>query len=145
MRRTLEQLEGENWGDPGLPPKSFVDRCLALRRKPIDRFSVEDLRLMIGQDIGTKHLMPYALDALETNPFAEGDFYPGDLLASALGQTEFWRSNPDLARRMVTVARRGLETIERNEGNYLFDRKLRGELRSFIWSHERAAEHITTY
>ena len=50
---------------------------------------------MIGQKIGTQHLLPYALDRLEQNPLAEGDCYPGDLLSSILRlPSEYWEQHP---------------------------------------------------
>ncbi|MEV6140307.1 contact-dependent growth inhibition system immunity protein [Nocardia sp. NPDC051990] len=56
----------------------------ALRRKPIGFFTAEDLRIMLGQHERTSALLPRALDVLERNPLAEGDYYPGDLLVTAL-------------------------------------------------------------
>lgn len=140
MVRTIEQLEKENWGDPGLAGSSLIQRCLLLRRKPINQFSVEELRLMIGQDIGTKYLFPYALDMLESNPLVDSGLYPGDLLAGVLRlPVEYWSDHPDQLRRAVDVARKGLDGMERNGRDSMFDRKMRWEFRGFIWQHERIA------
>lgn len=48
LNKTLDELEGETWGEPEFN-SSLVIRCDELRRKPLKDFSVEDLRLMIGQ------------------------------------------------------------------------------------------------
>lgn len=49
---------------------------------------------MIGQDIGLPFLIPLALDILETNILAEGDYYGGDLLNAVLtSDCNFWRAN----------------------------------------------------
>jgi len=40
---------------------------------------------MIGQGIGLRFLLPRALEELQKNPFAEGDFFEGDLLVAVAG------------------------------------------------------------
>jgi len=80
---TLEELEGKDWGDPQFP-SHLVTECHRLRRVPIGELSVENLRIMLGQGLGVKHLLPLAIEVLEKDPLAEGDFYPGDLLGSVL-------------------------------------------------------------
>ena len=58
-------------------------------------FTVENLRIMLGQDIGSRYLVPIALEHLEADPFVAGDFYPGDLLCSVLSlPREFWSAIP---------------------------------------------------
>ncbi len=39
---------------------------------------------MIGQGIGLRWLIPLALDVLDVDPHAGGDFFPGDLLSNVL-------------------------------------------------------------
>ena len=46
----------------------LVTTCHELRRKPIGTFSVEDLRIMIGQQIGVPWLLPIAVEVLEEEP-----------------------------------------------------------------------------
>jgi hypothetical protein len=55
----------------------------------VDEFTVEDLRIMIGQQIGLWHLMPLTVAVLEQDPLAEGDFYAGDLLSSVISNEEW--------------------------------------------------------
>ena len=104
--KTLEQLEGAVWNAPD-PDSYLAATCHALRRKPLGDFSVEDLRIMIGQGIGLSHLLPLALDVLEQDPWAEGDYYPGDLLASVLRvERSSWKQIPQVwARLRALVAR----------------------------------------
>lgn len=100
---TLDELEGESWGEPDFD-SHLVVTCHRLRQKPIDEFSVEDLRIMIGQHISLLHLMPRAVAILETNPLAEGAFYPGDLLEAVLRTCRsFLREQPELLRRILAV------------------------------------------
>ncbi len=63
MEQTLEQLENEVWGEPEYH-SHLVLTCHSLRKKPIDQFTVEDLRIMIGQNFGTKYSMPQALNII---------------------------------------------------------------------------------
>ena len=79
-------------------------RSHALRTKPIDELAVEDLRLLIQQQIGLKYLVPIALQHLRENPLAEGDLYPGDLLAAVLRvAADFWHQRPELNRELRNV------------------------------------------
>jgi len=58
--------------------------------------TVEDLRLLIGQQKGLEHLIPVALDVLREDPLAEGDLYPGDLMKNVLGVSEeYWKEHPE--------------------------------------------------
>lgn len=76
---TLEQLEKDVWREPGFQ-SNLTMTCYELRKKELSKFTVEDLRIMLGQSIGAKYLLPMAIKILKENPFAEGDFYEGDLL-----------------------------------------------------------------
>lgn len=80
---TLEQLEKDVWQEPEFHSYLVVN-CHQLRKKRLCDFTVEDLRIMIGQEIGLKFLVPKAIEALSKNPFAGGDFYDGDLLVQVL-------------------------------------------------------------
>lgn len=81
--RTLDELDPPVWGEPTYD-SYLVTTCHRLRRKPLTEFSTEDLRIMIGQGIGLRWLVPLALEVLEKDPLAAGDFYSGDLLAAVL-------------------------------------------------------------
>ena len=45
---TLEERDPPAWGEPPEGGTPLVERAYGLRRKPLDTFTVEDLRLMIG-------------------------------------------------------------------------------------------------
>ncbi|MFI2652256.1 contact-dependent growth inhibition system immunity protein [Micromonospora fulviviridis] len=81
---TIEQLERSVWPDPGSDASFLVTRCAHLRRKPLAEFTVEDLRMMLGQEIGVPALLPLAVQVLLRDPLVEGDYYPGDLLSNVL-------------------------------------------------------------
>jgi hypothetical protein len=83
LNKTLEQLENDFWGEPTYS-SSLIKSCHALRQKELKLFTVEDLRIMIGQNIGLTFLIPIAIEKLKENILAEGDYHEGDLLKSVL-------------------------------------------------------------
>jgi hypothetical protein len=91
----LEILEKDFWGEPTYD-SHLVKTCHRLRQKPLQDFNTEDLRIMIGQNIGLKYLIPIALETLKDNVLAEGDLYEGDLLKSVLtSDKDFWENEKD--------------------------------------------------
>jgi hypothetical protein len=95
QRQTLEQLEGNNWGEPGTAPTPMVARCLRLRRVPIHALGRSDLRLLISQKIGLKHIVPEALKSVSEDAMLQAEFYPGDLLVALLSvDSDYWSRNP---------------------------------------------------
>ena len=108
---TLEQFEGEAWEQPG-DGTPLIRRAWQLRKKTIAAFTVEDLRLMLGQRVGVEHLLPRALEVLHDDPFAEGDFYAGDLLTVVANlDPAVWREHPhvqEAAAGVVSAGRRAL-------------------------------------
>jgi len=108
MSPSLEQLEDNDWGPPNWQ-SHLVTICYQLRKKDIDALSTEELRVMIGQNIGIPHLLPIALNMLEANPLAEGSCYPDDLLHSVvLIKTDFYQSETLLARRVASICRQAI-------------------------------------
>ncbi|EBA16050.1 hypothetical protein RSK20926_05542 [Roseobacter sp. SK209-2-6] len=81
--KTLEQLEGCNWPDPEFA-SHLVLTCHRLKKKPLNDFTVEDLRIMISQKFSLEFLLPIALERLKENPLCSGDFFEGDLLQAVL-------------------------------------------------------------
>jgi hypothetical protein len=108
--KTLDELDPPAWGEPD-SDTYLIATCFRLRHKPIDSFSVEDLRILIGQEIGLAWLIPLALDVLEQDPLSEGDFYPGDLLANVLRvPASFWSRERE-GRNRVNAILSGLAEI----------------------------------
>ena len=102
-KRSLNELEGEAWKCSNLD-SHLVQVCSQLRKKPIGDFTIEDLRIMIGQQIGIFFLVPIALEILEREPLAEGDYYPGDLLASvARLEVAFWQKHSPWETRFEQI------------------------------------------
>lgn len=90
--KTVEQLEKKTWNSINKDEESYLVRqCHELRKKQIEKFTTEDLRIMIGQEIGLEFLIPKALQVLKKDLYAEGDFFEGDLLKNVLEiNTIFW-------------------------------------------------------
>jgi hypothetical protein len=96
LNKNLDELEGVAWGKPTFN-SSLVLRCHELRKRPLGKMSVEDLRLLIGQQIGLQFLVPLALDHLQADPLVAGERYRGDLLVAILGiDHRFWFEHDDL-------------------------------------------------
>lgn len=111
---TLEELEQSNWGEPTYP-SHLVRECHRLRRVQLRLLTIENLRILIGQNIGLPFLMPLALEQLEQNPLAEGDFYPGDLLCETLRvEADFWRAHAEERARLdgIVEGARKLAALE---------------------------------
>lgn len=111
ITKTLEELEDEKWVESA-DDTTLISRCLALRRKPIGEFSIENLRIMIGQNIGLRYLIPLALERLQKRPFVEGDYYPGDLLCMVLSaDRSFWLQSPTELAKAHDVAAMALTRL----------------------------------
>lgn len=107
--KTLIELEGDS-GAISTVDSHLVKTVRRLRELPIRDYRIEDLRLMIGQGIGLPYLVPIALEVLEADPFAEGDYYPGDLLKMVTSvPMAFWSEHPSYRRRAAHVVRRALQ------------------------------------
>jgi hypothetical protein len=104
--RTLEELEGQRWPEPSPDATGLVKIVHALRKRPIGSLTVEEMRRLIGQDVGLPWLLPLALEILrETAPSqANGGFYDDDLLSAVLTRSPAtWRAAPDLARDLKEI------------------------------------------
>lgn len=88
--KSIENLENNYW--PSFDGDSrLIKRTKELRRKPLNKFEIEDLRIMISQNIGLEYVIPLALEQLEKNILAEGDYYKGDLLIAVVNSSpQFW-------------------------------------------------------
>ncbi|MEU0029577.1 contact-dependent growth inhibition system immunity protein [Streptomyces sp. NPDC006335] len=102
--RSLEELERDRWPAPSAGATGLVATAHALRRRPIGELTVEDMRLLIGQDIGLPYLLPLALEVLRDNPMAEGHMYEGDLLAAVLTRNPaVWTESSELGRELRVI------------------------------------------
>ncbi len=111
LNKTLTEIEGDDWGEPNYP-SHLVVTCHRLRHKPLASFTIGDLRILVGQSFSLDVLYPLALQALEQEPLAEGDFYDGDLLMAALTVDARWlTAHPAEQARVLEVYRRAREEL----------------------------------
>ena len=124
-QKTLENLENDYWGNPDYD-SHLVRRCHELRKLPLDSFTTEDLRIMIGQQISLNYLIPLALDVLTIDLFAEGDFFEGDLLKNVLSiDTDFWNKNKNYWTALNNLIKdRGSEIIAYKFDTTKFDKSV---------------------
>jgi hypothetical protein len=81
--QSLSQL-GDSCGDPGPGATGMMKECFRLCGVPLAWLSPADWRLLVGQGIGLKWLVPMTLELLEHDPLVATDYYPGDLLLNLL-------------------------------------------------------------
>lgn len=94
FNKTLEEIDGEDWGDPDKGATGLIRKCLALRRKPLKDFTDDDLTRMILQEKSLQYLVPIAIKRLADNPLKSGNYYRGDLLCSVLKlNMDFWKKH----------------------------------------------------
>lgn len=127
-KRTLDLVDPPAWG-PASPDATLVaKRCHELRTKPLRDFTVEDLRIMIGQQVALGRMVALSLDRLQPDSLVEYDF-PGDLLASVLQvDAVFWERSPDLDLEVCRLAERLDERLE-------LEPALRELIKTFIQDH----------
>jgi hypothetical protein len=106
LNQTLTELEGSDWAEPTFD-SHLISTCHSLRRKPLKYFSVEDLRMMIGQNLSLAILVPIALDLLQEDPLTEGDYFPGDLLLNLMRiDRAFLLDHPSLSTQILDLYQR---------------------------------------
>jgi hypothetical protein len=80
-QKTLESLEKKHWTPlQAIEPSYLIKTCNLLRKKQLQDFTTEDLRIMIGQETSLYYLIPLAIETLSHNLFAEGDMHNGRLV-----------------------------------------------------------------
>ncbi|MDX2848632.1 contact-dependent growth inhibition system immunity protein [Streptomyces sp. PA03-3a] len=97
--------------------------CTHIAASADGELTVDDMRLLIGQDIGLPYLLPLAVEVLRENPMAEGHMYEGDLLSAVLTRTQtVWGGFPELDRELRGIVSRltGLPTdLQQKVGRFL--------------------------
>ena len=111
VNKSLEELENEIWERPDFE-SSLINNVLNIRKKPIKNLTTEDLRLLIGQQFSLDYVIPMAFQILDKNPFAEGDYYSGDLLHNVLSvKKEFWETRPELHQQLKQILQKAKDHL----------------------------------
>ncbi|WP_248723218.1 contact-dependent growth inhibition system immunity protein [Seonamhaeicola sp. ML3] len=91
--KSLDSLEKKSFAEIPEDEGYLVTTCSRLRKVPLNEFNTEDLRIMIGQDIGLTFLIPLAIQILKKDILAEGHLYEGDLLKVVLtSNKDYWKN-----------------------------------------------------
>ncbi|WP_437046177.1 contact-dependent growth inhibition system immunity protein [Streptomyces sp. enrichment culture] len=101
--KSLEELDGERWGDPPADATSLVRTVYEWRRRPIGTLEPHELARLIGQDVGLPWLLPLGMELLreEAEKVAAGGFFDGDLLyAMVTRKPEVWMENLEIAHEL---------------------------------------------
>jgi len=115
QQKSLQLLEKKDYGTPPYD-SHVVTRVFQLRKIPLNQFTKEDMRLMIGQQEGLPYLIRLAIDILNDDLFAEGDFYPGDLLQNVLRvKPPFWTANKDLWQQVDNLIKNKILLIHKHK------------------------------
>jgi hypothetical protein len=117
--KSLSELEGKPMEKPDFN-SHLVQTCYELyNNKPVGNYTVEDLRIMIGQDIGLLYLIPLALEELERNPFVSGDLFEADLLKNVLeSDKSFWRENTELKNRAESIIQDSIDILSKSLSDF---------------------------
>src|SRR5262245_9292030 len=102
LSKSIEQLENNYWADIDFPTH-LVEKCHRFRKIPIKNLTPEQILTLISQDIGTKILLPLALDLLQADILTDVEFYPGDLLSSVLSLPKKAWVGHDLGQQLKTL------------------------------------------
>ncbi|WP_230396229.1 contact-dependent growth inhibition system immunity protein [Streptomyces blattellae] len=104
--KSLEQLEGERWGDPPADSTSLVRTIYEWRRRPIGTLEPHELARLIGQNVGLRWLLPLGVEILREEAIgqAAGGFLDGDLLYAVVTRSpDVWTADPELGRQLKTT------------------------------------------
>ena len=99
-QKSIENLEKEFWGQPPKNSTPLVDKVHRLRTIQIEKLKPKDIRLLIGQNVGLKYLIPVALDILQDDLFVDAKLYEGDVLQKVINvKNDFWDNNKELKQK----------------------------------------------
>ena len=116
MKTTIEELEGKVWPEPEYQ-SSLVLTAHAIRKKPIEELTPNELRIAFNENIGAKFLKECVLEVLKEEP-AAGDLFAGDLILAVMRSEQF-RSDSEFRKKIIEKAeealREELDSETRNE------------------------------
>jgi len=120
--KSIEQLENDYWKELSNYPSGLVKNCYDYRKIPLFELTIEQLRTLISQNIGTEYLIDLVFEKLESNVLTEGDFYQGDLLIStSLIDEKFWKIHLTKLNRFEKIVKQNSEFIILEMGEKKFD------------------------
>jgi hypothetical protein len=88
MEPTIESLEGSVWPEPDFRT-SLVLTAHALRKKPLDDLTPNDLRVAFNENVGADFLKTVVLEVLQKEPAINSLYFEGDLLLAVMSSRQF--------------------------------------------------------
>jgi hypothetical protein len=88
MKPTIESIEGKIWPEPDFK-SSLILNTHALRKKPLDELTPNDLRLAFQEGVGADLLKEVVLGVLRREPAIDSVYFEGDLLLAVMRSTQF--------------------------------------------------------
>ena len=108
MKPSIESLEGRVWTEPEFN-SPLVLTAHALRKKPLDELTPNELRVAFNEDVGADFLKARVLEVLEEEP-SVGELFDGDLLLAVMRSRQF-RSDRVFRDKIIALADEALAEI----------------------------------
>ena len=102
MKPTIESLEGTVWPEPEFD-SSLVQTAHALRKKPLDDLTQNDLRIAFSENVGADFLKDRVLAVLQDEPAIDATYYEGDLLLAVMRSKQF-RADEGFRKKIAALA-----------------------------------------
>jgi hypothetical protein len=97
---------------PSADASSIEVRAYRLYLKSLPEYGLDDIRFMIGQEIGAEYLTPIAINNLKTNILLEAEYYEGDLLNIIFKLHEsFWEQHSYIASAFIKLLHDNYQTL----------------------------------
>jgi len=123
MSPTIETLEGSVWPEPDFK-STLVLTAHALRKKPLDHLTPNELRVAFQQNIGADFLKALALEILQKNPAIDSMYFEGDLLLAVMRSRQFQEDAEFRAKIIECVDRASHQAFGADTSNEI--KNLRG-------------------
>ena len=110
------------WGEPTFL-SSVVVNSHKNRKIPLKELTQEQIRLLLGQDIGTIYLLPLAINILKQNPYTECDFGSCDLLKSMLNRVDikYYKENKKIYNELKIIMDKFNNDLEKENNERIKD------------------------
>lgn len=109
--KSIEELEDYHWEDSDFD-SYVVQTCQRARKKPLSQLSGEEVRLLLGQKIGLRWLIPVALSIVDDDPLVQITYFEGDLLLQLFRLSdEDWEHNREDLECFRAIIRENLSLI----------------------------------
>ena len=110
---SLQELDGQDWGEAEPNDTIMIKRCHALRRKPLASLALDEVGLAIRQRVGLPYILDLAVKLVSEEPLLEGEHYPGDILSALLKMPDKqWAGRMELKEQLPGIYARALAAFE---------------------------------